>query len=475
MAPKRNQRNECEKPMKETKSPLTQTETVAFYGGSFGGAFPMILLFITLAVLSVLGYSSGKSFWAAAFLSLMVGFLLIKDKRQYQQILIDGLSDQSLAMVLLTFFVSGVMSVLLTIGGLCDGLVYLAVATHVPAAILPLCIFFLCVLVSSSTGTTSGTVAAATPVLLPLAVTLGCDPALVMGAIISGGYFGDNLAPVSDTTIASAATQECEIIDVVRSRFKYSVIAGAISAVLFLWQGFRTTQPITNAEALEPSSLLGLVLLVCPVLLVIMMLKGKNFIYALMFNTILAALLCLVTGKLSFSLFFDAEGVVAQGLGNCMNAAVLCMLIFMVIQILKVSGVFAKISAVVVAKCRTYKQAEGIVGFLAMLGAAMMGGGTYSILLSGGLARNLLKNFQVARTRGANILDGLACGTAGLLPYGGAVLYAVSCAAATGMVGSEFTAFSFIPYNYHCMLLIAVYWISIIIGFGKKFEKDEAI
>lgn len=250
---------------------------------------------------------------------------------------------------------------------------------------------------------------------------------------------------------------------------------GAISAVLFLWQGFRTTQPITNAEALDPSSLLGLVLLVCPVLLVIMMLKGKNFIYALMFNTILAALLCLVTGKLSFSLFFDAEGVVAQGLGNCMNAAVLCMLIFMVIQILKVSGVFAKISAVVVAKCRTYKQAEGIVGFLAMLGAAMMGGGTYSILLSGGLARNLLKNFQVARTRGANILDGLACGTAGLLPYGGAVLYAVSCAAATGMVGSEFTAFSFIPYNYHCMLLIAVYWISIIIGFGKKFEKDEAI
>ena len=55
------------------------------------------------------------------------------------------------------------------------------------------------------------------------------------------------------------------------------------------------------------------------------------------------------------------------------------------------------------------------------------------------------------------------------------MLYAVSCAAATGMVGSEFTAFSFIPYNYHCMLLIAVYWISIIIGFGKKFEKDEAI
>jgi len=88
------------------------------------------------------------------------------------------------------------------------------------------------------------------------------------------------------------------------------------------------------------------------------------------------------------------------------------MLIFMIIQILKASGVFESIAVAAIAKCRTYKQAEAIVGFLAMLGSAMMGGATYSILLSGGLARNLLKNFHVDRARGANILDGLACGMA---------------------------------------------------------------
>ena len=443
---------------------------ISFYGGRFGGAIPMVLLFLMLAVLSMTGFSSGKSFWAAAFFALMAGFLLIRDKSQYQQILIDGLSDSSLAMVLLTFFVSGVLSVLLTIGGLCDGLVYLAVAAHVPAAILPVCIFLLCVLVSSSTGTTSGTVAAATPVLLPLAVMLGCDPALVMGAIVSGGFFGDNLAPVSDTTIASATTQETEIITVVRSRFKYSIIAGLGAALLFIWKGFHRTVPVTGMDTLDASSLQGLVLLICPILLVVMMLRGKNFIYALMFNAVLASLLCLITGKLNFELFFAADGVVAQGLGNCMNAAVLCMLIFMIIQILKVSGVFESIAETAVKRCRTYKQAEAIVGFLAMLGSAMMGGATYSILLSGGLARNLLKNFNVEKARGANILDGLACGTAGLLPYGGAVLYAVSCAAATGMVDGTFTAFDFIPYTYHCMLLLAVYWIAIVTGFGKKFE-----
>ena len=49
-----------------------------------------------------------------------------------------SLSSLSLAMVLLTFFVSGVMSVLLTIGGLCDGLVYLAVVISMNLGIMNL-------------------------------------------------------------------------------------------------------------------------------------------------------------------------------------------------------------------------------------------------------------------------------------------------------------------------------------------------
>lgn len=66
----------------------------------------------------------------------------------------------------------------------------------------------------------------------------------MMGAIVSGGFFGDNVAPVSDTTIASAATQETSIASVVKSRVKYSVIAGGLSAILYIWQGFTTTVPV---------------------------------------------------------------------------------------------------------------------------------------------------------------------------------------------------------------------------------------
>lgn len=459
--------------MKNQKQ-TTPDQFVAFYGGRIGGAMPIIILFAALAIMSLTGYTNGKNFWAAAFFAIMVGFLLIKDKQQYEQILIDGLADGSLAMILLTFFISGVMSVLLTMGGLCDGLVYLAVAARLPAGIMPVMIFFLCVLISTSTGTTSGTVAAATPVLLPLAVKLGCNPAVVMGAIVSGGFFGDNVAPVSDTTIASAATQETSIASVVKSRIKYSVIAGGLSALLYIWQGFATTTAVDTSAMSDPAQLKGLLLFICPLLLIFMMLKGKNFVFALMTNTILAAVFCLVLGRLDFEGFFGSDGAVAQGFGNCMNSAVLCMLIFIVIRLLKVSGVFETLADFAVKKCRTYKQAEAVVGLLAMMGSLMMGGATYSIILSGGLTRNLLRGFRVARTRGANLLDGLSCGVVGLIPYGGAVLYAVSQASATGLVDPGFSAMDFIPYTYHCMLLLVVYWVSIVTGWGSKFEDETA-
>ena len=71
------------------------------------------------------------------------------------------------------------------------------------------------------------------PVLLPVAATVGANPSVVVGAIVSGAIFGDNLAPISDTTIASALTQDAEVRDVVRTRLPYSLIAVSIATAIF--------------------------------------------------------------------------------------------------------------------------------------------------------------------------------------------------------------------------------------------------
>ncbi len=41
-----------------------------------------------------------------------------------------------------------------------------------------------------------------------------------------------NLAPISDTTISSALTQEADISSVVRTQLPYRTISGAVAAVL---------------------------------------------------------------------------------------------------------------------------------------------------------------------------------------------------------------------------------------------------
>ena len=85
-------------------------------------------------------------------------------------------------------------------------------------------------LFATASGTGFGTIAAAMGVLYPAGIALGCHPALLAGIIISGAAFGDNLAPVSDTTICSATSQGVDVPGVVRSRLKYSAVAAARSA-----------------------------------------------------------------------------------------------------------------------------------------------------------------------------------------------------------------------------------------------------
>ena len=64
---------------------------------------------------------------------------------------------------------------------------------------------------ATASGTGFGTIATGMGVLYPAGIALGCYPPLLAGVIISGAVFGDNLAPVSDTTICSAISQGVDV------------------------------------------------------------------------------------------------------------------------------------------------------------------------------------------------------------------------------------------------------------------------
>ncbi|MEJ2372524.1 MAG: Na+/H+ antiporter NhaC family protein [Sulfurimonas sp.] len=95
-------------------------------------------------------------------------------------------------------------------------------------------IFILSGIIAFSTGTSWGTFSIMIPIAVPMAVALDGDVALVIGAVISGGVFGDHCSPISDTTIISSLASGCEVVEHVKTQLPYALISALIALVLFL-------------------------------------------------------------------------------------------------------------------------------------------------------------------------------------------------------------------------------------------------
>ena len=52
-----------------------------------------------------------------------------------------------------------------------------------------------------------------------------------VGAVVSGGLFGDHCSPVSDTTVLSSLGSACDHIDHVRTQVPYAITAAIISII----------------------------------------------------------------------------------------------------------------------------------------------------------------------------------------------------------------------------------------------------
>lgn len=128
------------------------------------------------------------------------------------------------------------------IGGVCSDMEvgrYLAsfVGDYLPSQYLAAAIFLLSAVIAFATGTSWGTFSIMLPIAVPLAVALGAPPALVMGAVISGGVFGDHCSPISDTTIISAMASGCDVIEHTKTQLPYALISALIAFILFVGAG----------------------------------------------------------------------------------------------------------------------------------------------------------------------------------------------------------------------------------------------
>ena len=66
---------------------------------------------------------------------------------------------------------------------------------------------------------------------------MGSSIPLAIGAVVSGGLFGDHCSPISDTTIQSSTSACCDHLQHVKTQMPYAIAVGAASLVGFLAAG----------------------------------------------------------------------------------------------------------------------------------------------------------------------------------------------------------------------------------------------
>lgn len=139
----------------------------------------------------------------------------------------------SVVVLLVLAFAMGQVSRDLEMGPYVVGLI----GEDVPTWWLPGLVFLVGCFVSFTLGSSWTTFAILVPVALPVAMGLGISLPLMLGAVLSGGVYGDHASPLSDTSIISSMSAACDHIDHVNTQLPYSLSVAGASFVAFVIAG----------------------------------------------------------------------------------------------------------------------------------------------------------------------------------------------------------------------------------------------
>ncbi|MCQ1531290.1 Na+/H+ antiporter NhaC family protein [Lutispora saccharofermentans] len=169
-------------------------------------------------------------------ITLIVMFMYYKKEnimttKQFNTFVTKGIGNMlSLVMLLVLAF---------TIGNAISSLgtgKYLAslVEGKISGAFGPAIVFIIGSIMGFSTGTSWGTFAIMMPIAIPMAVSMNSNILISIGAVVSGGIFGDHCSPLSDTTILSSMSAGTDLYSHFKTQIPYALLSGAISLVLYI-------------------------------------------------------------------------------------------------------------------------------------------------------------------------------------------------------------------------------------------------
>lgn len=202
---------------------------------------PLVVL-IGIAIFTFIFIGSPKVNWAFGAALLLSAFIALAKGMSLGN-LIDGFSNGLKGVVVASVILMLAViigSISKEIGG---GLFLVSLlGEQLPFWLLPVILQLITMIIAFSTGTSWGTYAIAFPLAMPLAWAVCqsqglANPEIFMmvcfATVLNGSVYGDQCSPISDTTILSAMTTGCDLMDHVKSQLLPATFAASLAATLW--------------------------------------------------------------------------------------------------------------------------------------------------------------------------------------------------------------------------------------------------
>lgn len=371
---------------------------------------PLLVFLLTYLVVSILAGDFYKMPITVAFvISSVVAIAISKGGKLSNRIeqFCRGAANSNIMLMVLIFILAGAFAQTAKSMGAVDATVNLAMSI-LPGNLLAAGIFLAACFISISVGTSVGTIVALAPVAVGIATKTGMPDALMLGVVVSGAMFGDNLSFISDTTIVATRTQGCNMNDKFKVNIRIALPIAIITGIIYVLIG-------SGMDSSYTTGAIEWVKVIPYIVVLITAIFGVNVMLALFIGILLSGIVGLLTGG------FDVwEWTASMGLGitNMGELIIVTLLAGGMLEMIRYNGGIDWIIGKLTSHIRSSKGAEMSIAALVSFANLCTANNTIALIMAGPIAKDIADRFHVDPRRSASLLDIFSCFVQGIIPMG---------------------------------------------------------
>lgn len=395
---------------------IGQVERKFHHAPNAWALLPLVVFLLSYLAVSILTGDFYKMPITVAFvISSVVAIAISKGGKISQRIeqFCRGAANSNIILMVLIFILAGAFAQTAKTMGAVDATVNMAMSI-LPENLLAAGIFIAACFISISVGTSVGTIVALSPVAIGIAAKTGIPDPLMLGVVVSGAMFGDNLSFISDTTIVATRTQGCKMNDKFKVNIRIALPIAIITCIIYIILGSSAGEGYA-AETIEWTKVIPyLVVLITAVC-------GVNVMLVLLIGIILSGFVGLVTGSFDIWGWNAAMGI---GITNMGELIIVTLLAGGMLEMIRYNGGIDWIILQLTSRIHSSKGAEGSIAALVSFANLCTANNTIALIMAGPIAKDIADKFKVDPRRSASLLDIFSCFIQGIIPYGAQLLMA---------------------------------------------------